>query len=125
VYRALQHGLNRTVALKMVLAGTYAPTEALIRFLAEAETAARLQHQGIAQIFDSGRAGGLPYFTMEFVDSGSLADRVRSGPLPPAEAARVARELADAVAVAHAHGVIHRDLRQEREVNLPAPWVGW
>src|SRR5262245_15444477 len=54
VYRARQHGLNRPVALKMVLAGTHAPADDLVRFLAEAETAARLQHQGIAQIFDSG-----------------------------------------------------------------------
>jgi serine/threonine protein kinase len=82
VYRARQQGLNRTVALKMVLAGGHATADQLVRFLAEAEIAARLQHQGIAQIFDTGRAGGLPYFAMECVDGGSLADKLRDGPLP-------------------------------------------
>jgi WD40 repeat protein len=111
VYRARQHGLNRTVALKMVLAGAAARAEDLVRFLAEAETAAHLAHQGIAQIFDSGRVNGLPYFTMECVDGGSLADRLQGSPLAPAEAARVALQLAEAVAHAHAGGVVHRDLK--------------
>jgi serine/threonine protein kinase len=53
VYQALQYGLNRTVALKMVLAGAHARSDELVRFLAEAETAARLQHHGIVQVFDS------------------------------------------------------------------------
>jgi eukaryotic-like serine/threonine-protein kinase len=111
VYRARQHALNRVVALKMVLAGALAKADELVRFLAEAETAAHLQHQGIVQIFESGRVGGLPYFTMEFVDGGSLADRLQRGPLPPVEAARVALQLAEAVAYAHAAGVVHRDLK--------------
>ena len=111
VYRAHEFGLNRTVALKMVLAGTNARTDELIRFLAEAETAAKLQHQGIAQIFGSGRTGGLPYFAMEYVDGGSLADKLTAGPLPPADAARLGRQLAEAVAHAHAAGVVHRDLK--------------
>ncbi len=111
VYRATQHGLNRTVAVKMVLAGAYARPEDVARFLAEAETAARLQHHGIAQVFDTGRAGGLPYFAMEYVGGGSLADALRAGPLPPAEAAGTVRRLAEAVGYAHAQGVIHRDLK--------------
>jgi WD40 repeat protein/tRNA A-37 threonylcarbamoyl transferase component Bud32 len=111
VYKARQHALNRTVALKMILAGAQAHAEDLIRFLSEAEAAAHLQHQGIVQIFESGRAGGLPYFTMEYVNGGSLADRLRKGPLPPAEAARVALDLAEAVAHAHEVGIIHRDLK--------------
>ena len=111
VYRARQYGLNRLVALKMVLAGTYARADELVRFLAEAETAARLHHHGIAQIFGTGRAGELPYFVMEFVDGGSLADRLASGLLPPTEAARIALQLAEAVAHAHAAGVVHRDLK--------------
>ena len=111
VYKARQHALNRTVALKMVLTGMTAKAEDLVRFLAEAETAAHLQHQGIVQILESGRTAGLPYFTMEYVDGGSLADRLRSGPLPPAEAAGVALALAEAVAHAHAAGVVHHDLK--------------
>jgi tRNA A-37 threonylcarbamoyl transferase component Bud32/tetratricopeptide (TPR) repeat protein len=111
VYKARQDGLNRTVALKMVLGGSHARSEDLIRFLAEAEIAARLQHQGIAQIFDSGRIDGLPFFTMEYVDGGSLADRLRAGVPPAADAARIGLQLAEAVAHAHAAGVIHRDLK--------------
>jgi serine/threonine-protein kinase len=111
VYKARQRGLNRTVALKMVLAGTHARADELIRFLAEAETAARLRHQGIVQVYESGRHGGLPYFTMEFVDGGSLAHRLAAGPLPPAEAARVALLLSEAAAHAHAAEVVHRDLK--------------
>jgi WD40 repeat protein len=111
VYKARQHALNRTVALKMVLAGALASADELIRFLAEAETAAHLQHQGIVQIFESGRTNGLPYFTMEYVDGGSLADRLRRGPVPAADAARMALQMAEAVAYAHANGVIHRDIK--------------
>jgi WD40 repeat protein len=111
VYKARQHPLNRTVALKMVLAGALAKPEDIVRFLAEAETAAHLQHQGIVQIFESGRVGGLPYFTMEYVNGGSLADRLRGKLLPPTEAAEIALQLAEAVAHAHADGVVHRDLK--------------
>jgi WD40 repeat protein len=130
VYRARQHGLNRAVALKMVLAGSYARPDELIRFLAEAETAARLHHHGIVQVYETGRCGDLPYFAMEYVDGGSLSDRLArsarssadrtgqkaagqraGGPLPPTEAARIALLLAEAVAHAHASGVVHRDLK--------------
>src|SRR5262245_1628472 len=119
VYRAREAALSRTVALKMVLTGALARAEDLIRFLAEAETAAHLQHQGIVQIFGSGRAGGLPFFAMEYVAGGSLADRLHGGPLPPTEAARVALRLAEAVAHAHAAGVIHRDLKPANILLTP------
>jgi predicted Ser/Thr protein kinase/tetratricopeptide (TPR) repeat protein len=119
VYEARQHGLNRPVALKMVLAGAHAKADELVRFLAEAETAARLQHQGIAQIFDTGKVDGLPFFTMEYVAGGSLTDRLRGGPLPPADAARTALQLAEAVAHAHAAGVVHRDLKPANILLTP------
>jgi tetratricopeptide (TPR) repeat protein/predicted Ser/Thr protein kinase len=111
VYRAHDRGLNRTVALKMVLHGTHARHQDIIRFLAEAETAAQLQHHGIAQIFGTGTANGLPYFVMEYVDGGPLADRLKAGPMPLREAARISEQLAEAVAYAHSAGVVHRDLK--------------
>src|SRR5262249_24859913 len=111
VYKARQVALDRTVAVKVVLAGSHAGAEDLVRFLAEAETAARLRHQGIVQIYESGRHDGVPYFTMEYVAGGSLADRLAAGPLAPGEAAGVALALAEAVAASHAAGVVHRDLK--------------
>ena len=68
VYKARQKGLKRTVALKMLLAGTHASHEQISRFEAEAEAIARLQHPNIVQIYDVGKQGGLSFFSLEFVD---------------------------------------------------------
>ena len=87
VYKARQTRLNRTVALKMILAGDHAGAEAAARFLAEAEAVAKLQHPNIVQIFHIAEHDGYPYFEMEFVGGGSLADRLDGIPRPPREAA--------------------------------------
>jgi hypothetical protein len=89
VFLAHHLGLKRVVALKMILAGGHAGEADLVRFLAEAEAVAHLQHANIVQIFEAGRHQGLPFFTLEYCPGGSLADKVRAAPLPPAEAARV------------------------------------
>src|SRR5262249_30850987 len=83
VYKARNLRLNRAVALKMVLAGAHAGREAAFRFVTEAETVARLQHPNIVQIFHIDQHGGHPYFEMEFVGGGSLADRPDGTPRPP------------------------------------------
>jgi tetratricopeptide (TPR) repeat protein/tRNA A-37 threonylcarbamoyl transferase component Bud32 len=111
VYKARQKGLNRVVALKMVLAGAHASSQQLARFHAEAEAVAQLQHPGIVQIFEVGDFDGLPYFSLEFVEGGSLADKIDGKPRPPREAAETLELLAQAMAVAHQHGIIHRDLK--------------
>jgi WD40 repeat protein len=111
VYRARQVGLNRTVALKMILAGAHAGAALVSRFRAEAETVARLKHPHIVQVYEVGETGGLPYCALEFCDGGSLADRLRRGPLPATEAARVTAKLAGAMHAAHLAGVVHRDLK--------------
>jgi WD40 repeat protein/serine/threonine protein kinase len=113
VYKARHLGLNRIVALKMILAGAHASPDDLVRFLAEAEAVAHLQHPNIVQIFESGRHQGLPYFTLEFVPGGSLADKVREAPLPPVAAARLVEHMARGMAYAHERGVVHRDLKPE------------
>jgi hypothetical protein len=111
VYKARQVGLNRVVALKMILGGAHAEPAVLARFQAEALTVARLQHPNIVQIFETGQQGELPYLSLEYVDGGSLDRRVAGRPLSPREAAELVKTLAGAVHAAHEAGVIHRDLK--------------
>ena len=77
VYRARHLRLNRPVALKMLLAGPYARPEERERFQREAEAVAGLRHPNIVQVYDVGDLDGRPYFTMEFVEGGSLAEQAR------------------------------------------------
>jgi YD repeat-containing protein len=109
VYRARQISLNRMVALKM-LTGHYGPDE-LARFLAEAETAAGLHHTNIIQIYEVGEVDGAPFFSMEYVESGSLADQLRTGPIEERDAAQLLVSVARALHFAHRNGVVHRDLK--------------
>ncbi len=111
VFKARQVKLNRIVALKMILSGELAGEEQVQRFKSEAEAAARLDHPGIVPIFEIGEHDGQHYFSMGFVDGESLAGRLRQGPLPPNEAARLLVNICDTVAYAHDKGVIHRDLK--------------
>jgi eukaryotic-like serine/threonine-protein kinase len=111
VYKARQVRLGRVVALKVLLAGAHAGAQDLARFRAEAEAVARLQHPNIVQVYEVGEEGGRPYLALEYVDGGSLADRLRGTPLPAREAAQMAEALARAVHAAHDKGVVHRDLK--------------
>jgi WD40 repeat protein len=110
VYKARQTSLGRVVALKMVSAER-ATGDQLARFRAEAETAARLQHPNIIAVYEVGAHGGRPYFAMEFVQGGTLEQRLVGQPLLPREAAGLVRVLARAVQHAHSCGVVHRDLK--------------
>jgi serine/threonine protein kinase len=111
VYEARQLALQRTVALKMVLPGNHANAKDLVRFRTEAEAIARLQHPNIVQIYDVGEAAGRPYFVLEFVAGGSLAQHLGGTPQPVCPAAQLVETLARAVHAAHASGVVHRDLK--------------
>jgi WD40 repeat protein/cell division protein FtsB len=111
VYRARQSGLNRIVALKMILTGDYAAPDDLIRFRSEAEAVARLQHPNIVQIYEVGEHDGLPFFSLEFVSDGSLAKKLAGVPIAARQAAQLTETLACAVHYAHQRGVIHRDLK--------------
>jgi serine/threonine protein kinase len=111
VYQARQLGLGRTVALKTILTGIQAGPKDLARFRAEAAAIARLQHPNIVQIYDVGEAAGRPYFVLEFVAGGSLAQHLQGTPQPVRPAAQMVETLARAVHAAHANGVIHRDLK--------------
>ena len=111
VYKARHMKLHRAVALKMIRAGHLASHEEIQRFKAEAEAAAQLDHPGIVPIYEVGEFQGQHYFSMGFVEGGSLAVRIKDGPLPNRDAAGLIQRVAEAVAYAHAQGVIHRDLK--------------
>jgi serine/threonine-protein kinase len=121
VYKARHLGLNRIVALKMILHANHAAPEDQRRSLAEAEAVAALPHPGIVQIYDLGTHEGLPYFSLEFCEGGSLAGRLASNPLPPAEASRLVEQVARAVQVAHEHGIVHRDLKPANVLLAGSP----
>jgi tetratricopeptide (TPR) repeat protein len=111
VFRARHLRLNRMVAVKMMLAGAYAGSHEAERFQQEAEAVAALLHPNVVQIHDIGDSEGRPYFTMEFVEGGSLAQKLAGAPLPVREAAALAATLAEAVHAAHQKGIVHRDLK--------------
>jgi tetratricopeptide (TPR) repeat protein/predicted Ser/Thr protein kinase len=111
VYKARQRGLNRLVALKMLLAGSHAGQRELARFRIEAEAVARLRHPNIVQVYEVGEHNGLPFFSLEFVEGGSLHQKMSGKPLPAREAAEIAEALARAMYYAHQQNIIHRDLK--------------
>jgi tetratricopeptide (TPR) repeat protein len=111
VYKARQVALKRLVALKMVTAGAHASPGDLIRFQTEAEAVASLQHPNIVQIYEVGEYEGVPYFSLEYVDGGSLVQKLKDRPLRSREAARLLQTLARAIHYAHEHGVVHRDIK--------------
>lgn len=114
VYLAQQDGTERTVALKVIRAGLATPG-ALKRFAFEAQVLGRLNHAGIAQIYEAGTAdtgqGPQPYFAMELVDGVPITDHARSKDLPLPQRLALLAQVCDAVEYAHVKGVIHRDLK--------------
>jgi WD40 repeat protein/serine/threonine protein kinase len=111
VYKARQIGLNRLVALKMILAGAHASPRDLSRFRHEAEAVARLRHPNIVQIYDIGESDGAQYFALEYLEEGSLVHKLRGDPQPLLAAARLIETLARTIDFAHQHQIVHRDLK--------------
>ncbi len=83
----------------------------IVRFLAEAEAVARLQHPNVVQIHHIGEAGGLPFFELEYLEGGSLDRQLDGTPWPARRAAELIEALARGVAEAHRLGIVHRDLK--------------
>jgi len=113
VYLARDVELGRAVAVK-VLAGHLVGDSAFrARFLREATLAARLAHPNVVRVYDAGEDETAPYIVMECVEGETVADRVRRGKLPPAEAAEIARQAALGLDHAHAAGLVHRDVKPQ------------
>jgi eukaryotic-like serine/threonine-protein kinase len=111
VYKARHEKLNRVVALKMLRAGHFATSNELTRFTREFQAIAELRCAHIVQVHDVGDVDGRPYFTMEFVDGGSLAEQLKGKPQSARHAAELVAKLAEAIHSAHVRGIIHRDLK--------------
>jgi len=111
VYKARQSKLDRIVAIKTIVPQQFESESAVRRFQVEAEAAAKLDHPGVVPIYDVGEQDGEHYLCMAYVDGESLATRVARGPLAADEAARIVRDVAEAVQHAHDRGIIHRDLK--------------
>jgi len=111
VYKARQSELGRTVALKMVLAGAYAGSTERERFHTEAEAIAAVTHPNIVQVYEVGNHQGLPFIALEYVDGGTLSDKIAAGLPSGRETARLVEQLARGLNAAHQAGVVHRDLK--------------
>src|SRR5712692_1211715 len=111
VYRAHDEQLDRDVALKVLPAGTLTDDTARKRFHKEALVLAKLNHPNIATIHELGTENGVDFLVMELVPGVALREKLRAGPLDQKEIRRLAAQLAEGLAAAHAQGVIHRDLK--------------
>lgn len=111
VYKAWDPELNRWVAVKRIRSGIDASEEEKSRLRLEAEAIGRIPHEQIVRVFDTGAIADLPWFAMEFCDSGSLTTLLSNVPLPAREAAALMAKLADGLSVSHQHQVVHRDLK--------------
>lgn len=111
VYKARDLDLGRIVAIKIATTGINVSAAERARFRTEVEAVAKLQHPNVVQVFESGDAGDIPYFTMEYVAGGDLAGLMARSPISATESAQLLELLARAVQCAHEAGIIHRDLK--------------
>ncbi|MBP1604466.1 MAG: serine/threonine protein kinase, partial [Acidobacteria bacterium] len=120
VYKASDARLGRLAALKVMQPEHRSEAAGARRFVREAQTAAGLNHPNILTIYEIGTHGDLTYIAMEMVAGGTLADVIASGPLPAERALRLASQVADALAAAHAASIVHRDLKPSN-IMMAAP----
>jgi serine/threonine-protein kinase len=112
VFAATETALGRKVVIKVVPAELGAGVN-VDRFNREILLAANLQHPHIVPVLAAGEMNGIPYYTMPFIDGLSLRARLEQGPLPLSEVVSILRDVARALAYAHAHGVVHRDIKPD------------
>jgi serine/threonine protein kinase len=121
VYRATHRLMDRSVAIKFLDADSEFSPEGRKRFLQEIRAVSRLNHPGIVASLDADFCDDRPYLVMELVDGINLREHVQNqGPLDEHEALQIAREVAEAIADAHARGILHRDLKPSNIMRLPS-----
>ena len=119
VYRARDTKLNRSVAIKVILAGSDASGRAQRRLLGEARAAAGLDHPNICAIHEVSEADGRAFIVMQYVEGETLQARLKRAPLAMAEALSIAAHVVDGLVEAHAHGTIHRDIKPSNIMLTP------
>src|ERR1700757_3564272 len=119
VYRARDERLERDVAIKVLPPGLLTDETARRLFRKEALALAKLNHPNIAAVYDVGEQGGTDYLVIEYVPGHSLAERLKSGPLPTVEVLSLGGEIAAALEEAHEQGIIHRDLKPGNIIVTP------
>jgi eukaryotic-like serine/threonine-protein kinase len=123
VYRAHDEQLNRDVALKMLPVGTLSDEAARTRFRKEALALAKLDHPNVATIHEFGSQNGVDFLVTAYVPGITLDTKLESGALPEAEVISLGIQLAQGLAAAHEHGVIHRDLKPGNLRLTPDGWL--
>ncbi len=116
LYHAFDERLERDVALMLLPTGVAHSADTLERLVSDAFLASSVVHPGIARVYDVGEHDGQPFFAFEYVEGQTLADRPARGPLPIVEAVTMAIAISDALAEAHARGLVHLDLSPARVV---------
>lgn len=111
VYKARDTRLDRTVAIKILIASVTSTPELKQRFEREARTISQLQHPNICTLYDIGNDSATDYLVMEYLEGETLADRLRKGALPLGQLLTIAIDIADALEQAHRAGIVHRDLK--------------
>ncbi|MBI4771215.1 MAG: serine/threonine protein kinase, partial [Chloroflexi bacterium] len=111
VYKAYHPAMDRTVALKILPESLAADPTFQGRFQQEVRLIASLEHPNILPVYDAGVEQGIHYLVMRYLEAGTLKERLERGPLPAAELARLAGQLASALQYAHERGIVHRDVK--------------
>jgi serine/threonine protein kinase len=122
VYEAYHRGSGQRVAVKYMRRAAAQKHDLVQRFLAEAVAASRIEHPGVAEIYDYGHDdGGIPYLVMEYLDGECLAERLGRGPLSPGEFVTISRQIAHILEAAHRAGIVHRDLKPDNVFLMAGP----